>query len=145
MKFTTSLILLTAFLSLTSFAGLTPCPENMNLNCTSLYHARYDVIVIGPENTAQLQDRQPEPYDPSLCQASAVLYSYIGKVVVTYDLNSKSVSGFVASAAGQESSITPISHGNNTNIWNYSIPSTGQDVKSMDMTCRLQVANDIIR
>ncbi len=91
------------FGSASAVAGLTPClhPEKM-LICDSSYrlvegYGADPSDLLGPAGKSQIRDAQSEPFDPSQCEASVVLFTYIGRFVATYYEGSGKITAWLES------------------------------------------------
>jgi hypothetical protein len=78
---------------ISAFAGNTSCETQFSLSCKAVYAGG----VAGPSGTAAVQDIESEPFDPSDCEASVVLYTEVGKFVATYVQNYNTVRAWVDS------------------------------------------------
>lgn len=88
-----------------AFAGNTSCQANYKLSCSSIYSIEHHEKIGGPSGVSSIQDIQPEPFDPSECEASVVLYTVAGKFVATYSENQGTVRAWIDDTEGKETSL----------------------------------------
>ncbi len=87
----------------TAFAGNSDCRKQI-LSCSTVYQLFDKSTNDGPSTMADVVDLQPEPFDPAWCEASAVLHTDIGTIMLNYEQVSGKVSGFLA-INGKETSV----------------------------------------
>jgi len=59
------------------------CSSQLVFTCSTTYVLNRGETVAGPTDSRPYANIQPEPFDPAECQASVVLYTYVGKFVAT--------------------------------------------------------------
>ncbi len=134
--------LLVILSSLSVHAQRKVCDTRIQLSCEMNYITTQMTTVKGPSESNFIVDRQPEPSDQADCLAAVVLYSYVGKVVVSYNQIDGSFTGSLkneyrfsflkAEPYTKESSAPLMVFG----AVKYSIASPYQgDVKSADLLC----------
>lgn len=106
-----ALVVLAISAPISAFAGNTSCETQYALSCKAVYAGN----VAGPSGTAPVQDIQPEPFDPSDCEASVVLYTEVGKFVATYVQNYGTVRAWVDSG-NKETLLVDDAHMDNSSV-----------------------------
>ena len=82
--------------SILAFAGNEPCDESVNLLCETRYQQIGGKVVRGVQLTSKIIDQQPEPFDPTQCEASIVLDSEVGRIVARFDQRDGTVNSFLS-------------------------------------------------
>lgn len=97
--------LMITFLSLfqfCAFAGTSECRPNIKLVCNLQFNQADGSFNLGPSLHDQVVDIQPEPFDPSYCEASLVFMTEVGKIVAIYSDDSHTVRAWMNSGAADK-------------------------------------------
>lgn len=96
------ILLITMLFVSFSQAGIGGCiAEQSTLTCksysstTSTSTSTSKNLVAGPDQQAQVEDIQPEPFEFSVCQAAIALNTEAGKFVAIYDADSSSLRSWI--------------------------------------------------
>lgn len=128
-----------------AYSAMAPCLHlERKLVCESNYtlidgyaSSSGSANVAGPMGVDSISDRELEPFNPSQCEASVVLFTYAGRFVATYSENSDSINSWVESD-GKFSVLTdePMTMEKAVSV---TVPSPFKGiVKSISFDCRLQ-------
>lgn len=109
MKTTLALVSLLFGFQNHALAGYGGCNTDYLFTCTATYHLSNGTVDQSNSSGSEVSDLQPEPFDPSDCEASAVLYTLAGKFVATYSQASGKISAFLDTQDGKEIMIQPAS------------------------------------